>query len=155
MVIRKIAHAALAVFILTHPAIAADPIINDLPPEPPAIDLAERGIWGAIAYSETDGKRGIFWGADTRAEADANAQKYCDKAGGAACKVVTTFRNHRHWSDNDGSGFPYEPCATLAVSASSIAKWGVATDIRGKNATAAALAQCGSSDCKIVEKVCT
>lgn len=136
-------------------AFAADPIAKDNVPEPPAIDLAVKGIWGAIAYSDSDGKRGIFWGANTRGEADSLAQKHCEKAGGTNCNVVLTFRNHRHWSDDDKSGFPYQPCAVLAVSTKSAGKWGAASDVTGKAAASTALSQCGSGDCKIIEKVCT
>lgn len=52
-------------------ALAADPVILDQVPTPPESDGI--GIWGAIAYSQVDQKRGIFWGADTRQEAEDTA----------------------------------------------------------------------------------
>ena len=103
----------------TTTAVLAADIVQDAPntPVPPIVSLDESGIWGAIAYSETDGKYGFFWGADTRNEADSIAQKYCENNKGTDCAVVTTFRNHRHWNDDDGTGYPYKHCAALAVGA--------------------------------------
>src|SRR5437660_1394846 len=75
----------------------------------------EKGIWAAIAYSQADSKYGFFWGADKRQEAKDIAQKYCENAGGKACNVVTVFRNHRHWDDDDETGFPYKHCGALAM----------------------------------------
>ncbi|RXT37495.1 hypothetical protein B5V01_28385, partial [Mesorhizobium erdmanii] len=75
----------------------------------------EKGIWAAIAYSQSDSKYGFFWGADKRQEAKDIAQKYCESAGGKACNVVSVFRNHRHWTDDDETGFPYKHCGALAM----------------------------------------
>jgi hypothetical protein len=75
----------------------------------------ESGIWAAIAYSSTDQKHGFFWGADKRKEAADIALEHCRRAGGDACVVVSVFRNHRHWDDDDRTGFPYHHCGALAV----------------------------------------
>lgn len=156
----------LAMAVTAH---AADPLAgNDIPE--PALTMDGKGIWGAIAFSPDNGRRGIFWGADTRTEADSIALKHCERAGGTACTVVSSFRNHRHWPkdspDHDGSAFPYEHCAALATDATAgqpaIGKQSVATTAfgaasatTGDQADAAALKQRGSASCKVVERVCT
>ncbi|MGF7054526.1 hypothetical protein GGC47_003729 [Bosea sp. OAE752] len=80
---------------------------------PPA--SKESGIWAAIAYSSADQKHGFFWGADKRQEAADLALAHCRRAGGDECVVVSVFRNHRHWDDDDRTGFPYHHCGALAV----------------------------------------
>ena len=75
----------------------------------------ERGIWAAIAYSEADEKHGFFWGADKRQEAMDIALEHCENAEGKGCVVVEVFRNHRHWDDDDNTGFPYHHCGALAI----------------------------------------
>lgn len=169
MFISRLTAISVAVLLSVASAHAADPIVGNDVPEPPAIDAAGRGIWGAIAYSAADGKRGIFWGADTRDAAESTAQKHCEKAGGSSCAIVTTFRNHRHWSDSDGSGFPYEHCAALAtaqgpqtaksstptISAAAGASFGAASGMTQTGADAAALSNCTGSSCRIVERICT
>jgi len=126
-------------------------------PSPP---VRQVGIWGAIAYSQGDGKHGFFWGADKRQEAEAIAIKHCENAGGKSCALVSTFRNHRHWDDDDGSGFPYNHCAALAVNAQSphaTSPWATASAETRKHAEDLALQQCegASGQCKIREWVCT
>lgn len=126
-------------------------------PEP---TLEEKGIWGAIAYSTTDNRHGFFWGADRREEAENIALKYCENADGKNCKVVTVFRNHRHWNDDDGTGFPYEHCAALSVgkpAAGGTSSWGAASDKTRQKAEEKATNLCGGEgqECKIREWVCT
>lgn len=154
----RIAAVVLAAGLLSSsPVGAADVIEKDGPPEPAAIDLAGKGIWGAIAFSEISGKRGFFWGAATRGEADHTAWEYCENAGGIACSVVVTFRNHRNRNDRDDSGFPYEHCAALATlkEGAKQSKWGAASGTTKSIATTRALLQCADARCKIAEWVCT
>ncbi len=82
-------------------------------PAPPP--TKESGIWAAIAYAGTNQKHGFFWGADKRQEAADIALDHCKRAGGEDCVVVSVFRNHRHWDDDDRTGFPYHHCGALAV----------------------------------------
>lgn len=120
----------------------------------------EKGIWGAIAFSPVDGRHGFFWGADKRTEAEDAALKHCENAEGAACKVVEVFRNHRHWDDDDGTGFPYEHCAALSLGETSRAGtpfWGTASATSRREAERNALSLCGGEEnqCEIREWVCT
>lgn len=145
---------ALAAMFMTTGAFAADPVapVNDDIPAPPEMS-AERGIWGAIAYSSTDKKYGIFWGGDTRQEAGDIAMKHCANAEGASCRLVEVYRNHRHKTDDDGAG-PYNYCAVLAVDSDSD-RWGSATARSIKAASDDALAKCNASSCEIVQRGCT
>ncbi|WP_245419934.1 DUF4189 domain-containing protein [Phyllobacterium salinisoli] len=127
------------------------------PPEPAG---EEKGIWGAIAFSPVDGQHGFFWGADKRQEAEDAALKHCENAKGQACSVVKVFRNHRHWDDDDGTGFPYEHCAALSVGKNAHAQtpfWGAASAMTRREAVQQAMTLCGGEDneCKIREWVCT
>jgi hypothetical protein len=136
---------------------AADMSDPESIPEP---ILAEKGIWGAIAYSTTDNRHGFFWGADKRDEAENTALKYCENADGNNCKVVTVFRNHRHWKDDDDTGFPYEHCAALSVgkpAAGGTSPWGAASEETRQKAEERAINLCGGEgqECKIREWVCT
>lgn len=120
----------------------------------------QKGIWAAIAYSEIDSKHGFFWGADKRPEAEEIALQHCKNAGGVSCTVVTVFRNHRHWNDDDGSGFPYNHCGALAVSKNLIEgkpAWGAISAPTRKEAEEMSLQACetGGAQCKIREWVCT
>lgn len=134
-------------------------------PEPPVAQFEtggndQKGIWAAIAYSQRDGKHGFFWGADKRPEAEQTALRHCEKAGGASCTIVTVFRNHRHWNDDDGSGFPYNHCGALAVSKESTGKmavWGATSAPTRKEAEQVSLQACEVSGarCEIKEWVCT
>lgn len=141
-------------------AFAADLADDVDSPAPPVV--GERGIWGAIAYSQPDGKHGFFWGADKRDEAEAIARKHCEATGGAACDVVSVFRNHRHWDDDDGTGFPYNHCAALAVGQNEGGAHG-APAFAAKSAETRheaedlSLAECqaSGSQCSIREWVCT
>ncbi|WP_342364002.1 DUF4189 domain-containing protein [Terrarubrum flagellatum] len=126
----------------------------------PAKSVDLKGIWGAVAYSVEKGEHGFFWGADKPDEARDNALKYCEKAGGQSCRIVTLFRNHRHWDDDDRSGFPYEHCAVLSVGRASARKapfWGAASAKTRREAEEKALSYCGgdAKECKIREWVCT
>ncbi|MFE0757979.1 OmpA family protein [Inquilinus sp. NPDC058860] len=134
-----------------------------LSPSRPAAeqDPGMRGIWGAIAYSAPDQKRGFFWGADKPDEAQEIALRHCLHRGGQDCKVVSLFRNHRHWTDDDKSGFPYEHCAALSVgtppAAGRPAPWGAASAETRREAEEKATAICGgdAAECRIPEWVCT
>ncbi|PWV94770.1 uncharacterized protein DUF4189 [Phyllobacterium myrsinacearum] len=135
---------------------AADMSAPESIPEPA---LAEKGIWGAIAYSAGDNRHGFFWGADKRDEAENSALKHCENADGKSCKIVTVFRNHRHWNDDDGTGFPYEHCAALSVGKASggLSAWGAASEATRRKAEEKATHLCGgeAQACKIREWVCT
>jgi hypothetical protein len=129
----------------------------DLPTHKSAAPAVERsGIWGAIAYSIEDRKQGFFWGADEPGEAKETAVKYCQDAGGRACRIVTLFRNHRHWDDDDRSGFPYFHCAALASDGATPA-WGAGAAETRALAEESALRICrrNGGGCEIREWVCT
>ena len=120
------------------------------------------GIWGAIAYSVPDEKRGFFWGADKPEEAQEIALRHCVHRGGQDCRVVTLFRNYRHWwSDDDKSGFPYEHCGALVVGDPEAqgrpAPWGAASATTRREAEDKASAICGgdAKACSVREWVCT
>ncbi|WP_455296841.1 DUF4189 domain-containing protein [Brucella pituitosa] len=134
-------------------------------PEPPVTQFEsgsndQKGIWAAIAYSDRDGRHGFFWGADKRPEAEQAALQHCEKAGGASCTIVTVFRNHRHWNDDDGSGFPYNHCGVLAVSKEPVggmSAWGAKSASTRKEAENLSLSACESNgrQCSVREWVCT
>jgi hypothetical protein len=129
----------------------------DVPVPPPQ---EERGIWAAIAYSTPDEKHGFFWGADKRQEAIDIALKHCKRDGGSACTVVTVFRNHRHWDDDDNTGFPYDHCGALAIGKEEshhITPWGAKSAPTRQDAEDLALKACelSGSQCKVREWVCT
>jgi len=120
------------------------------------------GIWGAIAYSVPDEKRGFFWGADKPEEAQEIALRHCVHRGGQDCRVVTLFRNYRHWwSEDDTSGFPYEHCGALVVGDPEAqgrpAPWGAASATTRREAEDKASAICGgdAKACSVREWVCT
>ncbi len=135
----------------------------DLPPatmEAPVPPPEENGIWAAIAYSDVDQKHGFFWGADQRQEAMDIAFEHCENAGGEACKVVEVFRNHRHWDDNDDTGFPYNHCGALVIGkkrTGQISRWAAKSAPTRREAAEQALHACESSGdkCDIREWVCT
>lgn len=139
---------------LISPLEAAD--LQSPRPQQPALNAAGAGIWGAIAYSAGDTKHGFTWGADQPDEARDEALKHCENAGGRACRVVAQFRNHRHWDDDDRSGFPYFPCAALTRNAVGQA-WGAASAETRAAAETKALLICnkGGSGCEVSEWVCT
>ena len=114
-----------------------------------------KGIWGAIAYSVSDEKVGLFWGADKKEEAEGNALRHCRNRRGADCRIVTVFRNHRGSGSDDGSDFPYEHCGALAVGPAGA--MGAASSARKAKAEDKALKSCGGDEkmCKIREWVCT
>lgn len=145
-----------ALLISTAQLIAADLTATDVPVP---TDAEERGIWAAVAYSEVDGIHGFFWGADKRQEATDLATKHCENDGGKDCVVVEVFRNHRHWDDDDNTGFPYNHCGALAVAKEkkSTTIWGAKSAINRKEAEDAAMRTCeaGGTACKIREWVCT
>lgn len=167
MIIRRIA-TAVGLFILAgiSTVFAADlQATNYEIPVPPVTPFEsgsgdQKGIWAAIAYSEGDARHGFFWGADKRPEAEQTALEHCKKAGGASCKIVAVYRNHRHWTDDDGSGFPYNHCGALAVSkgrAGGVLAWGAKSASTRKEAEELSLSACevGGSQCDIREWACT
>ncbi|AEG06863.1 DUF4189 domain-containing protein [Sinorhizobium meliloti] len=120
----------------------------------------EKAIWAAIAYSKSDGKHGFFWGADKRQEAMDIALEHCERNGGNACVVVSVFRNHRHWDDDDNTGIPYNHCGALAVGEETPGRlmgWGAKSAQTRREAEDLALQVCERSGdaCKIREWVCT
>lgn len=138
----------------------------DLPeraPPPAAMAPApveQRGIWGAISASPADGRHGFFWGADKREEAEALSLEHCRNAGGDECRLMETFRNHRHWDDDDESGFPYHPCGALAAEgghSEPMTRFATNSAPTRSEAERVALAQCEATggSCRIVEWVCT
>ncbi|KXF74991.1 hypothetical protein ATN84_22295 [Paramesorhizobium deserti] len=144
----------IAIFVGLPIGNAADLVTS--PPEPAG---EEKGIWGAIAFSRADGRHGFFWGADKRKEAEDAALEHCGNAKGRACSVVKVFRNHRHWDDDDGTGFPYEHCAALSVGnvRAETPFWGAASATTRREAEQQAMSLCGGEgkQCKIREWVCT
>lgn len=152
--------AVLGIALLwTGRVISAD--LPEGPPEPPAPPpQEEKGIWAAIAYSGADTKYGFFWGADKRREASDIALKHCENAGGQDCTVVAVFRNHRHWDDDDDTGFPYKHCGALAVAEKAtdrLTPWGAKSAETRREAEDLALQACETAGgkCKIREWVCT
>ncbi len=152
--------AVLGIALLwTGQVISAD--LLEGPPEPPAPPPhEEKGIWAAIAYSSTDARHGFFWGADKRQEASDIALKHCENAGGQNCTVVAVFRNHRHWDDDDQTGFPYNHCGALAVAERAtdrLTPWGAKSAPTRREAEDLALQACEAAGgkCKIREWVCT
>lgn len=140
-----------------HAGLTVD-LSRDLRPPSPPVEIVS--IRGAIAYSQADGEYGFLWGADKRREAEEIAVRHCENAGRKTCALVTRFGNHRHWDGDDGSGFPYNHCAALAVNTQSscaTSPWAAASATTRKNAEGQALHQCGagSAQCKIREWVCT
>jgi hypothetical protein len=125
-------------------------------PAPPAEQV---GIWGAIAFSPSDGEHGIFWGADKREEAEEIALRHCAKRSRSLCELVVTYRNHRKRDDDDGTGFPYNHCAALAVemtASKQVKAWGAASARGRRAAEDEAIQNCGpASQCRIVEAGCT
>jgi hypothetical protein len=138
-----------------HPSAADLSTEAEVPVPPP-----ERGIWAAIAYSTPDEKHGFFWGADKRQEAMDIALKHCERDGGSKCVVVSAFRNHRHWDDDDNTGFPYYHCGVLAIGKQEnnrITPWSANSAPTRQEAEDLALKACGrsGSQCKVREWVCT
>lgn len=138
-----------------HPSAADLSTAAETPVPPP-----ERGIWAAIAYSTPDEKHGFFWGADKRQEAMDIALKHCEREGGNKCIVVTVFRNHRHWDDDDKTGFPYNHCGVLAVGKEKrdrLTPWSANSAPTRREAEDLALKACerSGSTCKVREWVCT
>ncbi|MEF0943927.1 DUF4189 domain-containing protein [Rhizobium sp. BR 362] len=136
---------------------AADLFTAEQAPVPPT---EEHGIWAAIAYSTPDEKYGFFWGADKRQEAMDIALKHCERDGGSKCLVVSIFRNHRHWDDDDNTGFPYNHCGALAIGKDEhnrVTPWGANSAPTRREAEDLALKACegSGSQCKIREWICT
>ncbi|OEC96284.1 DUF4189 domain-containing protein [Rhizobium sp. YK2] len=154
----KSAIAAMGMLLVSavHPW-AADLFTTEQPPAPPP---EERGIWAAIAYSAPDEKYGFFWGADKRQEAMDIALKHCERDKGKSCVVVSVFRNHRHWDDDDKTGFPYNHCGALAIGKEGgkrVTPWSANSAPTRREAEDLALKACerSGSRCSVREWVCT
>jgi len=70
------------------------------------------------------------------------------------------FRNHRHWDDDDNTGFPYNHCGALAVgekTSGQSTSWGAQTAQTRRKAEDLTLQACEQTGqkCKIRESVCT
>lgn len=156
---RSIIGLLAMLFVQCVPVVAADMSMTEQAPVPPAQE--ERGIWAAIAYSAADQKHGFFWGADKRQEAMDIALEHCENAGGEGCKVVEVFRNHRHWDDDDHTGFPYHHCGALAINtevAGQATPWAARSAPTRREAEDQALQACEAAErgkCSIREWVCT
>lgn len=155
--ILKATAAAAFVFAVTGWGVAADPAPAQKKDEP-------HGIWGAIAYSETDGEYGFFWGAPDKDYATTEALDHCQNADGKSCKIVSLFRNHSHWDDDDKTGFPYLACSSLAVEQQKDKKnpkypaaWASSSAVKREDSDKAALQACqkNGAQCEIAEWVCT
>ncbi|AYG62322.1 DUF4189 domain-containing protein [Rhizobium jaguaris] len=157
MKLRSAIAAIGMLFVYTGQLGAADLLTTEQAPAPPP---DERGIWAAIAYSAPDERYGFFWGADKRQEAMDIALKHCERDKGNKCIVVSVFRNHRHWDDDDNTGFPYNHCGALAIGKDEnkrVAPWGANSASTRREAENLALKACerSGSQCKIREWVCT
>jgi hypothetical protein len=101
--------------------------------------LVQAAGWGALALDTEKAERSPYYGVgggDTEQEAIDNAMKFCQEAGGKACKSLVT----------------YEQCGALAVSGTGDAGWGKApTKIQ---AEAQAIAGCQNDQCKVVSSDC-
>ncbi|MBB6303800.1 DUF4189 domain-containing protein [Rhizobium leucaenae] len=154
----RYAIAAIAMlFVSGGPLRAADLFTAERAPVPPP---EEHGIWAAIAYSAPDEKYGFFWGADKRQEAMDIALKHCERDRGSSCVVVSVFRNHRHWDDDDKTGFPYMHCGALAIGEKKHERatpWSANSGPTRREAEDLALKACErlGSRCAVREWVCT
>ncbi|GLS18937.1 hypothetical protein GCM10007874_19540 [Labrys miyagiensis] len=149
---------------LAFPALAAekkDTRYGDIQPDP--VTTSDRAVWGAIAYSPSTGRNGIFYGAPSREEARDTAIRYYRHAAGQRdnartdCSLAVIMYND--WDDrrfgrvsSEANRAPH--CGALAAS-----DRGYAAE-RGptlKEARDAALAVCSTkgSNCKLVQDLCT
>ena len=158
-----LASSVIAADLVEQPPAPPEPSAASVAPKPgpvPADQEKLRGIWGAIAYDEKKNEYGFFWGADKKDEAEKLATEHCENAGGETCAVVSVFRNHRHWTDDDKSGFPYWHCGAIATGTerpNGTRYWGASSAPERKDAEKVALDSCGGDEkeCKIREWVCT
>ena len=134
-------------------------------PQPDPETTVARAVWGAIAYSPSTGKNGIFWGAPTRDDAGKTAVKYCQHAANqkdddAQADCALTIIVYNDWDDRQIGRTTTEEnraphCGALAVSdaRSFSAKRGVSL----REARDSALAACSAKgrDCKVVQDICT
>ncbi|MFZ1813434.1 MAG: DUF4189 domain-containing protein [Rhizobiaceae bacterium] len=57
------------------------------------VTSAMAGGFGAIAFSESDGKIGYVHGANSQYEAESGAISYCQSAGGRSCRSIFWVNN--------------------------------------------------------------
>ncbi len=94
--------------------------------------------WGAIAYSKTEKKWGMSWGAESRKAAVAEAQEACGKAKPTCISVLTFFGSE---------------CGAFAFSNK---RWSLVARASMSAARSAALEECGKDNpgCEILAGVC-
>ena len=139
-----------------------DTVYGEAQPDP--VTTSDRAVWGAIAYSVSTGKNGIFWGAPSRDEARDTALKYCrhaanQKEGSSGdCSLAVIMYND--WDDRrigraaaDENRAPH--CG--AVAASSRKSYAASRGRTLKEARDSAMAACSAkgSDCKLIQDLCT
>lgn len=126
--------------------------------------MSERAIWGAIAYSPSTGKDGIFWGASTRDEASETALRHCRNAAGRKgapgndCALAVIVYND--WDDRrigrTTSAENRAPhCGAVAVAGNH--RFAAARGRSLSEARDGALAACSGQggDCKVQQDLCT
>lgn len=139
-----------------------DTTYGDAQPDP--MTTSDRAVWGAIAYSPSTGKDGIFWGAASRDEARDTALRHCRHAAaqkddtGTDCSLAVIMYND--WDDRqigrtmaDENRAPH--CGAVATSGRQ--NYVAARGSTLKEARESALAACStkSGNCRIVQDLCT
>lgn len=132
--------------------------------QPEATTTTSRAVWGAIAYSPSRGKTGIFYGAPTRAEARDTALRHCRNAANqkdnvaSDCQLATIVYND--WDDRriGRRSLPQNRAPHCGAVAASREKNFAA--VRATTLDAArdgALSRClqKGQECKIVTDLCT
>jgi hypothetical protein len=162
---KKILLTGLTLALLACPAIAAekkkDTRYADIQPD--AVTTSDRAVWGAIAYSPSTGKNGIFYGAPSRDEATRTAVKYCRHAADQKddrgdCSLAVIMYND--WDDRRIGRKTTEANRAPHCGAVAAADHGPYAAMRGptlKEARESALAACSakSDQCKVVQDLCT
>ncbi|MGJ4859650.1 DUF4189 domain-containing protein [Labrys sp. La1] len=132
--------------------------------QPEAATTTSRAVWGAIAYSPSRGKTGIFYGAPTRDEARDTALRHCRNAANQRQNVATdcqvTVIVYNDWDDRriGRRSSPQDRAPHCGAVAASREK--NFASVRASTLDAArdgALSQCQQKgqECKIVTDLCT
>lgn len=105
----------------------------------PAVAVAQRNYFGAIAYAPTGKALGWSYNFASRKQAEREALKNCNKHGGG-CKIANWFRN---------------ACGAIAIGTNG--GWGADWGVSLNQAKSKTVKQCGKYDsgCKVVRWVCT